>query len=88
MHFDSDRALELLRVGAEDPTATFRDGQSEAVQHIVEGKGRLLVSSLLALMRNQAVAAERMGVRAETILIREAGAGPVWPVALAYTGHD
>lgn len=97
MHFDSDRALELLRIGAQDPAATFRDGQSEAIQHVVEGKGRLLVvqktgwgksfvyfiatkilreqglgptllvSPLLALMRNQTLAAGRMGVRAETI---------------------
>jgi ATP-dependent DNA helicase RecQ len=75
----------------------FRDGQEEAIRHIVEGRGRLLVvqktgwgksfvyfiatkllrdgglgptllvSPLLALMRNQIAAAERMGIRAATI---------------------
>lgn len=95
--YDSERALELLRTGSGYPDAIFRDGQEEAIQHIVEGLGRLLVvqktgwgksfvyfiatklmreagggpalliSPLLALMRNQVAAAERMGVRAATI---------------------
>lgn len=77
--------------------AQFRDGQEEAIQHVVEGRGRLLVvqrtgwgksfvyfiatkllresgagpalliSPLLALMRNQLEAAARMGVRAATV---------------------
>ncbi|MFT8898005.1 MAG: RecQ family ATP-dependent DNA helicase [Acetobacter sp.] len=97
MIFDSKRALELLRIGSGRTDAAFRDGQEEAIRHIVEGKGRLLVvqktgwgksfvyfiatkllreagagpvlliSPLLALMRNQIAAAERMGVRAATI---------------------
>jgi ATP-dependent DNA helicase RecQ len=97
MIFDSKRALELLRIGSGRADATFRDGQEEAIRHLVEGKGRLLVvqktgwgksfvyfiatkllreagagpalliSPLLALMRNQIAAAERMGVRAATI---------------------
>ena len=97
MAYDSSRALELLRVGSGLPDAEFREGQEEAVRHIVDGRGRLLVvqktgwgksfvyfiatkllrdsgngpalliSPLLALMRNQIVAAERMGVRALTI---------------------
>ena len=92
-----DRSLELLRIGSGRADATFRDGQEDAIRHIVEGKGRLLVvqktgwgksfvyfiatkllreagagpalliSPLLALMRNQIAAAERMGVRAATI---------------------
>lgn len=94
---DLDRALGLLRVGTGSSTAEFRDGQEEAIRHIVDGRGRLLVvqktgwgksfiyfiatkllrdsgngpalliSPLLALMRNQIAAAERMGVRAATI---------------------
>ena len=95
--FPSARALALLRVGVGDSRARFRGGQEEAIRHVVEGNGRLLVvqktgwgksfvyfiaikllreagmgpallvSPLLALMRNQIAAAERMGVRAETI---------------------
>lgn len=97
MKFDSGRALELLRLGSGLPEASFRAGQEEAIRHVVEGRGRLLVvqktgwgksfvyfiatrllregghgpallvSPLLALMRNQIAAAERMGVRAMTI---------------------
>lgn len=97
MPYDSTRALELLRLGTQMPGASFRDGQEAAIQHVVDGRGRLLVvqrtgwgkssvyfiatkllrdedmgpailiSPLLALMRNQIAAAERMGVRAATI---------------------
>ena len=97
MAYDPKRALELHRIGSGRADATFRDGQEDAIRHIVEGKGRLLVvqktgwgksfvyfiatkllreagagpalliSPLLALMRNQIAAAERMGVRAATI---------------------
>src|SRR5207342_3494575 len=91
------RARELLRIGSGRADAEFREDQEDAIRHIVEGKGRLLVvqktgwgksfvyfiatkllreegagpalliSPLLALMRNQIHAAERMGVRAATI---------------------
>ncbi|HEX7185463.1 MAG TPA: DEAD/DEAH box helicase, partial [Thermoanaerobaculia bacterium] len=37
------RALELLRKGTGNPEALFRDGQEEAVLHILERRGRLLV---------------------------------------------
>src|SRR5271170_4545592 len=97
MPYNSTRALELLRLGTQNSAATFREGQDEAIQHLVDGRGRLLVvqktgwgkssvyfiatkllreegmgpailiSPLLALMRNQIAAAERMGVRAFTI---------------------
>jgi len=97
MPYDANRALELLRLGTRDNDATFRDDQEDAIRHVVEGRGRLLVvqktgwgkssvyfiaakllreqgagpalliSPLLALMRNQIAAAERMGVRALTI---------------------
>jgi len=97
MSFDRNDALELLRRGSRLPDAEFRDGQERAIQHVVEGRGRLLVvqktgwgksfvyfiatrllrqqgsgptlliSPLLALMRNQIAAAKRMGIRAETI---------------------
>ena len=91
------RALELLRLGTGQRDARFRTGQEEAVRHVVNGAGplllvqktgwgksnvyfiaakllreagqgpTLLISPLLALMRNQIEAAERMGVRAVTI---------------------
>ncbi len=97
MTYNPKRALELLRIGSGRANATFREGQEDAIRHIVDGRGRLLVvqktgwgksfvyfiatkllreagngpalliSPLLALMRNQIAAAERMGVRAATI---------------------
>jgi ATP-dependent DNA helicase RecQ len=97
MIYQPNRSLELLKTGSGLPGAAFRDGQEDAIRHIVEGRGRLLVvqktgwgksfvyfiaikllreaghgpalliSPLLALMRNQITAAERMGVRAATI---------------------
>lgn len=97
MTYLPERALALLRVGCGNSGAHFRDGQDEAIRHVVEGRGRLLVvqktgwgksfvyfiatkllreaghgpallvSPLLALMRNQIAAAERMGVRAASI---------------------
>src|SRR5437899_7482833 len=97
MAFDTNRAIELLRLGSGLPNADFRAGQEEATRHVVEGRGRLLVvqktgwgksfvyfiatklmreaaqgpalliSPLLALMRNQIAAAQLMGVRAVTI---------------------
>ena len=95
--YDPRCALDLLRAGTGQPAANFRQGQEEAIRHVVEGRGRLLVvqktgwgksfvyfiatkllresgtgpallvSPLLALMRNQIAAADRMGVRAVTI---------------------
>ena len=97
MPYDAHRSLELLRAGTSLADAEFRPGQEEAIRHVVEGRGRLLVvqktgwgksfvyfiatkllreegggptlliSPLLALMRNQIAAAERMGVLATTI---------------------
>ncbi|MDE0416013.1 MAG: RecQ family ATP-dependent DNA helicase [bacterium] len=94
MNYDRSRSLELLRSGTYDQNSVFREGQEEAIRHIVEGRSRilvvqktgwgksfvyfiatmllreagsgpaLLVSPLLSLMRNQILAAERMGVRA------------------------
>lgn len=97
MSYDARRALELLRIGTQKNDANFHDDQENAIRHVVEGRGRLLVvqktgwgksfvyfiaakllreqgagpalliSPLLALMRNQIAAAKRMGVRALTI---------------------
>jgi ATP-dependent DNA helicase RecQ len=92
-----NEGLFLLRKALNNPTATFRDGQWEAIATIIQDKARLLVvqrtgwgksivyfiatkllrnqgsgvtlliSPLLALMRNQILAAERIGVKAVTI---------------------
>jgi ATP-dependent DNA helicase RecQ len=97
MLFKEDKSLELLKLGTGLVNANFREGQEEAIRHVVEARGRLLVvqktgwgksfvyfiaakllreagegpalliSPLLALMRNQIAAAERMGVNAVTI---------------------
>lgn len=97
MTYNATRSLELLRIGTRLSNAVFREAQEEAVRHVVEGHGRLLVvqktgwgksfvyfiatkllreanagpalliSPLLALMRNQIAAAQRMGVQAVTI---------------------
>ena len=97
MMYQAQRALALLREGTGRPNAEFREGQEDAIRHVVDGGGRLLVvrktgwgksfiyfiatkllresrtgpallvSPLLALMRNQIAAAERMGVKAVRI---------------------
>ncbi|MBZ2191164.1 DEAD/DEAH box helicase [Pseudoalteromonas arctica] len=97
MEYLRNRALELLRLGAGVATASFHEQQEDAIQHIVEGRGKLLVvqktgwgksfvyfiatkllrennkgpallvSPLIALMRNQVDAARRMGLQAEAI---------------------
>ncbi len=43
MKYDGQRALELLRLGTGRRDASFHEGQEDAIRHIVEGRGRLLV---------------------------------------------
>lgn len=43
MEYNGERALTLLQLGSGKCDATFRDGQEEAIRHVVEGRGRLLV---------------------------------------------
>lgn len=43
MKYDARRAEELLRLGSGLPDAVFREGQEEAIRHVVEGRGRLLI---------------------------------------------
>ena len=92
-----EKALQYLGQGLDIPSATFRDGQWEAIRDVVRGSktvllvrrtgwGKsmvyflatrllrdqgagptLLISPLLALMRNQIEAAERIGINAATI---------------------
>ena len=37
------RAKELLRIGSGYADTEFREGQNEAIRHVVDGDGRLLV---------------------------------------------
>lgn len=90
-------ALTHLRTAMADPNVDFRDGQWEAIDHIVNQRGKvlcvqrtgwgksmvyflaaklmreqgkgvtLIISPLLALMRNQIAAAGRLGLRALTV---------------------
>lgn len=116
MNYNPQRALELLRIGTGCPDAVFRDGQEDAIRHVVEGRGRLLVvqktgwgksfvyfiatrmlresdtgpvlliSPLLALMRNQIAAAGRMGVCAAMISSDNESEWPQVETSLV-TGH-
>ena len=70
MEYDSKRALELLRIGSGRVDATFRDGQEDAIRHIVEGKGRLLVVQKTGWGKS-------FVYFIATKLLREAGSGPV-----------
>ena len=95
---DFDReALDLLRQLTDNPNATFREGQLEAIHTIVKDRGRalvvqrtgwgksavyliatsmlrsqgagptIIVSPLLALMRNQLTMADALDINAQTI---------------------
>ncbi|WP_437887424.1 RecQ family ATP-dependent DNA helicase [Phytobacter sp. V91] len=91
------QAQQLLQTALANPTATFRDGQWEAIDAVVNQRQKLLVvqrtgwgkssvyfisakifrdrglgptiivSPLLALMRNQIDSARRLGIKAETL---------------------
>lgn len=69
MKYDARRALELLRGGVGRPDAEFRDGQDDAIRHVVEGRGRLLVVQKTGWGKSFVyfIAAK---------LLREAGGGP------------
>ncbi len=69
MSYIPSRALELLRLGTQNPNATFRDNQEDAIQHVVEGRGRLLVVQKTGWGKSAVyfIAAK---------LLREQGAGP------------
>jgi ATP-dependent DNA helicase RecQ len=43
MKFDLGRASQLLKTGSGRADAVFRDGQAAAIEHVVQGSGRLLV---------------------------------------------
>jgi ATP-dependent DNA helicase RecQ len=70
MNYNPVRSLELLKVGSGKPDASFRDGQEEAIRHVVEGRGRLLVVQKTGWGKS-------FVYFIATKLLREAGAGPV-----------
>ncbi|HEV7669500.1 MAG TPA: DEAD/DEAH box helicase [Thermoanaerobaculia bacterium] len=67
--YDSKRALELLRLGCGRPEARFREGQEEAIRHVVEGRGRLLVVQKTGWGKS-------FVYFIATRMLRDAGAGP------------
>lgn len=69
MKFNQGRALELLRTGSGRPDAVFRDGQEDAIRHIVEGRGRLLVVQKTGWGKS-------FVYFIATKLLRESGTGP------------
>ena len=69
MDYNADRALELLRVGSGIPEAQFREGQEEAIRHVVEGNGKLLVVQATGWGKS-------FVYFIATKLLREGGSGP------------
>ena len=69
VRYDSRRALALLRTGTGQRDADFRDGQEEAIRHVVEGRGRLLVVQKTGWGKS-------FVYFIATRLLRETGAGP------------
>ena len=69
MRYDPRRALALLRAGTGQRDASFREGQEEAIRHVVEGRGRLLVVQKTGWGKS-------FVYFIATRLLREAGAGP------------
>ena len=69
MTYDSQRALELLRLGSGQPQACFREGQEEAIRQVAAGRGRLLVVQRTGWGKS-------FVYFIATKLLREAGGGP------------
>ncbi len=67
--YNPQHALELLRLGSGREDASFREGQEEAIRHIVEGQSRLLVVQKTGWGKS-------FVYFIATKLLREAGYGP------------
>ena len=67
--YHSPRGLQLLRTGTGIAEANFRPGQEEAIQHVVENRGRLLVVERTGWGKSSVYFIA-------TMLLREAGRGP------------
>ena len=69
MIYVPERALELLRSGTGQKDAEFREGQEDAIAHLVENRGRLLLVQRTGWGKS-------FVYFIATKLLREAGAGP------------
>ncbi len=69
MQYDEQRALELLRIGTGIADGQFREYQEEAIRHVVEGRGKLLVVQKTGWGKS-------FVYFIATKMLREAGAGP------------
>ena len=67
--YNPRRALDLLKAGTGQRDAEFRQGQEEAIRHVVEGRGRLLVVQKTGWGKS-------FVYFIATRLLRETGAGP------------
>ena len=79
MSYNAPRALELLRLGTQNPDTCFHDGQEDAIRHVVEGRGRLLVVQKTGWGKS-------FVYFIATKLLREQGVGPallISPIASA-----
>lgn len=70
MNYNAERALDLLRRGTGNNHAAFREGQEDAIRHVVEGRGRLLVVQKTGWGKS-------FVYFIATRLLREEGSGPV-----------
>ena len=69
MQYDEQQALELLRIGTGITDGQFREYQEEAIRHVVEGRGKLLVVQKTGWGKS-------FVYFIATKMLREAGSGP------------
>ena len=69
MTYSPQRALHLLRLGTGQPAASFREGQEEAIAHVADGRGRLLLVQKTGWGKSYVYFIA-------TRLLRDGGAGP------------
>lgn len=69
MAYNPNRAIDLLRIGSGRLDAQFRRSQEDAIQHVVDGKGRLLVVQKTGWGKS-------FVYFISTKLLRESGSGP------------
>ena len=100
MQYDSLRALELLKRGTGRPDTRFREGQEEAIRHLVAGRRRQLlvqktgcgksfvyfITTRLLREAGLGVVDSRWTFTVAAWVLRRQGCGPVWPLALANAG--